>query len=844
MNDSLPLRVAGRFFREGDEKFIVRGTTYGTFAPGPGGEAFPSDVTLERDVRAMQAAGFNAIRTYTVPPTRVLDEAGRHGLRMLVGIPWTQHVSFLDDRRTMEEITSRVRAGVRSCAGHPALLGFAVGNEIPAEIVRWSGRRRTRAFVRRLYDAAKDVSSEALITYANFPPTEYLDLPFLDFVSFNVYLESKSSFESYLARLHHLAGDRPLVMSEIGLDSRTHGPLEQARHLRDQVMAAERRGCAGSFVFSWTDEWHRGGRDVVDWDFGLTTRDRTPKPALAALRKAFARPPRAPAGAWPRMSVVVCAYNAADTLDRCLARATRIDYPDYEVIVVDDGSTDDTAAITNYYDVRLVQTPNRGLSAARNTGIEAATGEIVAFLDADAWPDPDWLTHLARTFQWEDVQGVGGPNVPPPGGGRIEACVANAPGGPVHVMLTDQVAEHIPGCNMAFRKSALEAIGGLDPRFRTAGDDVDLCWRIQERGWDIGFAPGAVVWHHPRRTISGYWRQQRGYGAAEALLEEKWPEKYNALGHVSWGGRVYGSRLLLPFRPGRIYGGTWGQEAYQRLEPHTPWLLWDAAAMPEWYVVLLVLLVLSGIGLFWSPLLAAVPFLVAGVAMVCARAVAGCLRAVFPGVSLTRAELWRRRAVIAVLHLVQPLARLRGRFVQGLVPWRMKADASRVVWPGRRTLTVWSEEGHPLPEVLSRLEGGVARGGSPVRRGGAWDLWDLHVDGGSLGSSRLRSCVEWHGDGRQLFRFSIAPHASPAAWLMSLGPLGLGLWAVVDGSPGVALVLTGLAALAGLRTIFESGASAGALVEGVESLDPTSERPNVRVLDTAPLQPRDVRAAG
>ena len=78
--------------------------------------------------------------------------------------------------------------------------------------------------------------------------------------------------------------------------------------------------------------------------------------------------------------------------------------------------------------------------------------------------------------------------------------MAHAPGGPVHVLLSDEVAEHIPGCNMAYRLDRLRAIGGFDPRFRIAGDDVDICWRLQERGWTLGFSPAAVVWHH-RRTI-------------------------------------------------------------------------------------------------------------------------------------------------------------------------------------------------------------------------------------------------------------------------------------------------------------------------------------------------------
>jgi Predicted glycosyltransferases len=106
--------------------------------------------------------------------------------------------------------------------------------------------------------------------------------------------------------------------------------------------------------------------------------------------------------------------------------------------------------------------------------------------------------------------------------------VAAAPGGPIHVLLSDRRAEHIPGCNSAFRREALEAVGGFDRRFRAAGDDVDLCWRLQERGWSIGFSPSAMVWHHRRNSVRTYWRQQKGYGRAEAILERKWPERYNA----------------------------------------------------------------------------------------------------------------------------------------------------------------------------------------------------------------------------------------------------------------------------------------------------------------------------
>ena len=149
----------------------------------------------------------------------------------------------------------------------------------------------------------------------------------------------------------------------------------------------------------------------------------------------------------------------------------------------------------------------------------------MAYIDDDAYPDPHWLTFLAAALTSGNHVGVGGPNLAPAGDGFVADCVANAPGGPVHVLISDREAEHIPGCNMAFRRAALEEIGGFDARFRSAGDDVDLCWRLQQLGGRLAFHAGAVVWHHRRDSVAMYWRQQLGYGRAEALLEEKMARK-------------------------------------------------------------------------------------------------------------------------------------------------------------------------------------------------------------------------------------------------------------------------------------------------------------------------------
>src|SRR5438105_10105141 len=158
-------------------------------------------------------------------------------------------------------------------------------------MVRWYGHRRVARFLKRLYQAAKAEDPAGLVTYVNYPSTEYLQLPFVDFMCFNVYLEEQQKLASYLARLHNIAGDRPLVMGEIGLDSRRHGAEAQAAALSWQVRTATERGCAGLFVFAWTDEWWRGGVAVEDWDFGLVTREREEKAALRSVREIYAEAP-------------------------------------------------------------------------------------------------------------------------------------------------------------------------------------------------------------------------------------------------------------------------------------------------------------------------------------------------------------------------------------------------------------------------------------------------------------------------------------------------------------------------------------------------------------------------
>lgn len=785
-------RVHGKFLMVGGEKFWVRGVTYGTFEDAGPDPHFPPPEIVAGDFRAMSEAGLNAVRVYTTPPLWLLDEAAANGLRVMVGLPWEQHIAFLDRPSEARDIVARVEAAVRGCAGHPAVLCYAVGNEIPASVVRWHGRRRVTRFLRALTAAVRRQDPTALVTYVNFPTTEYLELPFLDFLSFNVYLEDRETLARYLARLQNLAGERPLVMAEIGLDSRRNGEAKQAETLSWQIATCFEAGAAGAFMFAWTDEWHRGGAAIEDWDFGLTTRDRRPKPALAAVSRAFASVPFPRDRPWPRISVAVCTFNGAQTIEETLAGLAALDYPDYEVIVVNDGSTDATPQIAARFDVRLISTENRGLSSARNTALEAATGEIVAYIDDDAYPDPHWLQFLAAAFLRSDHAAMGGPNLAPYTDNDIAECVANAPGGPLHVLISDEVAEHIPGCNMAYWKDRLLAVGGFDPRYRVAGDDVHVCWKLQAAGETLGFCAAAMVWHHRRPSISRYLKQQRGYARAEALLAEAWPEKYNHAGHMSWHGRIYGRGLIQTlFRSQRVYHGPWGSAPFQSIYEPAPGPLSSLSLMPEWYFLVLAISAISLLGFAWPPLAWFAPLALAAVALTVVQAARGGLRASFPGRDLTPAQECRLRLIVAWLHLLQPASRLLGRIQHGIGPWGRWPARMRVRAP--RTLAYWGEAWRAPEDWLG---GVVARisGTSPVSIGGDFDAWDLWVHGGLFGSIRAQAMVEEHGAGRQLLRLRTWPVIPRATVVLAVLAAGLAAGAAVDGAW---LAATALAAAGG-----------------------------------------------
>lgn len=811
--------VKGKFLYTGEEKIYLRGVTYGPFHPDETGNCYHTPEVVERDFTAMAANNINAIRVYTVPPKWLLDIAETFGLWVMVGLQWEQYLTFLDYPGMTKNIEQSLRSGVQSCVGHSAVISYALGNEIPASIVRWYGKRKVERFLYRLYRIVRDEDPDSLITYVNYPTTEYLHLPFIDFVSFNVYLEAQDRLEAYLARLQNMAGNRPLVMTEIGLDSQKNGEQVQASSLEWQIKTSFSAGCAGAFVFSWTDEWSRGGQEIEDWDFGLTRRDRSPKPALESICRAFSEVPFPQDIDWPSISVVLCSHNGEKTIRDACEALNRLDYPDYEVIVVNDGSTDATPEIVKGYEFRLIDTTNRGLSSARNLGMETAGGEIIAYLDDDAYPDPHWLKYLAIAFLRKNYGGLGGPNISPAGDGFIADSVSNAPGNPTHILLTDEDAEHIPGCNMAFRKSALEEIGGFDPRFRIAGDDIDVCWRLQEKGWKLGFTPAAMVWHHRRNSVMAFLRQQLNYGKAEGLLERKWPEKYNAYGHLDWRGKLYGNGVTHQpwFGKWRVYHGVWGSRYFQSIYETKPGSLLSLALMPEWYLVIFTLMILSVLGILLHSLYYTLPLL--GLAMFppLLQSIQAAFRASHTNKTRLGSARFRSSLLIGTLYILQPLARLCGRMSIGLTPWRRHISKSfSNPWP--RIDSAWSQTWQAPEQRLEEIESCLRKDGIVVLRGGEFDRWDLEIRGGLFSSIRMLMVIELRSGGEQLLRFRSWPKLSTSGVAISLLSGTLSALAAMDQAWPAVVLLGTIIFLLALRAFGDCASGMAAWLHALEHI--------------------------
>jgi hypothetical protein len=286
---------------------------------------------------------------------------------------------------------------------------------------------------------------------------------------------------------------------------------------------------------------------------------------------------------------------------------------------------------------------------------------------------------------------------------------------------------------------------------------------------------------------------------------------------------MYGGAPYVGWRTRRIYHGMWGTAPFQSLyEPAPSWLA-ALPMMPEWYLLILVLLALSALSMGWVPLRLAIPPLTLAVLVPVAQAARSAARVSFQHSPASRLGRLKRRLLTMVLHLLQPLARLCGRCRHGLTLWRQRVHSGFAL-PRRWTADLWSGRTRSVEERLESVERALREQGAVPQRGDDFASWDLEVRGGMLGAARMFVAVEHHGNGRQLLRLRWWPRCSVGGLLLT------GLFALLasaadrDQSWLVAVVLAGVTLLLAAWTLRQCAAATGAFLAAVRTIE-RAEKP-------------------
>jgi succinoglycan biosynthesis protein ExoA len=221
----------------------------------------------------------------------------------------------------------------------------------------------------------------------------------------------------------------------------------------------------------------------------------------------------------PFVSVIVPAYNCRATVEQCVESLKALDYPNYEILIMDDGSTDGTAEYLDTVDgIRVMHLENGGPGRARNIALEHARGEYVAFTDADCVVDRGWL----------HVVGVGGDQQSPadetPFGCRVNDFLKTIGFVAAYVKRRGSSfrrVAHNPTCNVAYKKEVIREIGGFNEKL-WPGEDVELDHGLARKGHGFLYTPDAVVYHYRPRTLGAFARMMFRYGWAQAYLVRKY----------------------------------------------------------------------------------------------------------------------------------------------------------------------------------------------------------------------------------------------------------------------------------------------------------------------------------
>jgi glycosyltransferase involved in cell wall biosynthesis len=224
-----------------------------------------------------------------------------------------------------------------------------------------------------------------------------------------------------------------------------------------------------------------------------------------------------------RVSIIVCTYNAVEDLRECLLSLEQQDYGDKEIVVVNDASTDKTAEYlqsfqrqTQVHTAIITNATNHGVAGSRNVGIRNATGEILAFLDADCIADSRWITELVKIYDQSDVAAVGGKILE----GRINNIWSLSNKGHDYIASAEGDVSFVMGCNMSFDADALKSIM-FNEEIKYGFEEMLVCDYLRDTGRRIYYAPGALMVHKHRATAKGVMKQKYLRGVSSIWYRKK-----------------------------------------------------------------------------------------------------------------------------------------------------------------------------------------------------------------------------------------------------------------------------------------------------------------------------------
>ncbi len=227
------------------------------------------------------------------------------------------------------------------------------------------------------------------------------------------------------------------------------------------------------------------------------------------------------------VSVVVPTYNRLNNLKRTIDSLIRQDYPSYEIIVVDDGSSDGTGDYikkisSENNNLKCILQENRGPAAARNSGVAASNSELICFTDDDCVANRDWISNLVKGFINEKIGGVGG-RIISSGDTLLEKYAEDA-----GILNQEKyiASRFLITANAAYRKDALTKINGFD-KYRIDCEDIDLSIRVQLEGYTLVYAPDAIIIHDHRLGYGGLFRQQYRNAKGLGQLRKKYQRDFN-----------------------------------------------------------------------------------------------------------------------------------------------------------------------------------------------------------------------------------------------------------------------------------------------------------------------------